>query len=97
MKKIDAFLDFLNDIPMDEREAFASRCGTTFDYLRQVAYGNRGCREALAINIERESSGVITCEVLCPHVDWAYLRHSIAPAPAPAAQAEPPPVAPAAT
>lgn len=59
---------------MSEREAFAVRCGTTYGHLRNVAYGQKPCREALAINIERESGGKVRCEDLRPDVDWAYLR-----------------------
>lgn len=61
---------------MADRAAFAERCGTSFDYLRQIAYGERTCRESIAINLERESLGALRCEVLRPDVDWAYLRSS---------------------
>jgi DNA-binding transcriptional regulator YdaS (Cro superfamily) len=71
MKK---FLDFLNELPMDGRDDFAKRCDTTFDYLRQIGYGNRPCREALAMKIERESKGAVTCEELCPDVPWSVVR-----------------------
>lgn len=68
-------INYLKSIPRETRDTFAERCGTSFEYLRQVAYGNRVCREALAINIERESAGTVTCEELCPDgVDWAYIR-----------------------
>ncbi|NWB64435.1 YdaS family helix-turn-helix protein, partial [Pseudomonas sp. F1002] len=42
--------------------------------LKQVAYGNRRPSASLAINIERESQGQITCEQLRPDIDWAYVR-----------------------
>lgn len=71
MKKL---LELLNSLPADQRDPFARRCGTSFDYLRQIGYGNRLCREALAINIERETSRVVVCEELRPDVDWAYIR-----------------------
>lgn len=67
-------LDYLNAIPLDARDSFAARCGTTFDYLRQVGYGNRTCTERLAINLERESRRALLCEVLCPDADWAFVR-----------------------
>lgn len=67
-------LDYLNSIALEDRESFAARCGTSFDYLRQVGYGNRQCKEALAINLERESDRVLTCEQLCPQADWAFIR-----------------------
>jgi DNA-binding transcriptional regulator YdaS (Cro superfamily) len=71
MKK---FLSYLNELSAADRAAFAGRCGTSFDYLRQIGYGNRLCREALAINIERESGRAVTCEELRPDVDWAFIR-----------------------
>ncbi|WP_064577196.1 transcriptional regulator [Cupriavidus gilardii] len=60
---------FLDSLPVEEREPFAHRCGTSFDYLRQVAYGNRLCREKLAARIERESGGAVKRQVLRPD-DW---------------------------
>jgi len=57
-------------------EAFAKRCGTSAGQLRQVAYCNRRASAALAVSIERESRGTVTCEVLRPDIDWAYLRGS---------------------
>ena len=68
--------NYLKSIPMAERSDFAARCGTSFEYLRQIAYGNRICREATAINIERESGSAITCEDLRKDVDWAFIRAS---------------------
>lgn len=64
---------FLLSMPMSDRESFAVRCGTTYGHLRNVAYG-KPCAEKLAINIDRESGGVVTCESLCPDVDFHYLR-----------------------
>ena len=62
-----------------QREEFADRCVTSSGHLRNIAYG-KVCGESLAINIERESSGAVTCEELRSDVDWAYLRRSRAPA-----------------
>jgi DNA-binding transcriptional regulator YdaS (Cro superfamily) len=67
-------LNYLKPKPRPEREAFASRCGTTYDYLMQVAYGNKNCGETLAICIDRESGGAVNCEDLCKRPDWEYLR-----------------------
>lgn len=60
-------------LPMDEREAFAIRCGSTRKHLTNIAYG-KCCGEKLAIEIERESAGVVRCEALRDDVDWAYIR-----------------------
>lgn len=67
-------IDYLNAIPVEARDSFAARCGTSFDYLRQVGYGNRACTERLAINLERESGRMLVCEELCPEADWAFIR-----------------------
>lgn len=67
-------IDYLNALPVEARVPFATRCGTSFDYLRQVGYGNRPCSEKLAINLERESGRLLTCEELCPDADWAFVR-----------------------
>lgn len=55
---------------------FAFRCKTTVGQLKQVSRGHRRAGESLAINIERESGGLVRCEDLRPDVDWAYLRNS---------------------
>lgn len=66
---------YLSDLASNEkRHCFASRCKTTLGQLYQVAYEKRRAGESLAINIERESSGVVRCEDLRPDVDWSYLR-----------------------
>lgn len=72
-------IDYLNAIPVEARESFAARCGTSFDYLRQVGYGNRTCTEKLAINLERESGRILLCEQLCPEADWAFIRSTALP------------------
>ncbi len=67
-------LDYLNSIPPVERSGFAERCRTSFDYLRQIAYGNRACSAELAIDLERESGGVLRCEDLNNRADWKFVR-----------------------
>lgn len=72
-------LDYLNAIPVEARDPFAKRCGTSFDYLRQIGYGNRPCTERIAINLERESGRILICEELCPDADWAFIRSTTPP------------------
>lgn len=57
------------------RESLARRCNTSVGHLRNVAYG-KTCGETLAIDIERETLGAVTCEELRPDLaaQWAYLR-----------------------
>lgn len=71
-----ALKEYLNSLTVKEAESLAARCNTSFAYLKQIAYGHRRCREALAIRLEKESGKKITCEQLRPDVDWAYLRSS---------------------
>ena len=65
---------FLKKIPAEGRDEFAGRCGTTWAFLRNVAYGQRRAGESLCINIERESFGSVRCEQLRPDVDWEFIR-----------------------
>jgi DNA-binding transcriptional regulator YdaS (Cro superfamily) len=65
---------YLNSLPPHERQAFGERCGTSFAYLRQIGYHNRTCKIDMAINLERESGGVLLCETLCPLADWQFIR-----------------------
>ena len=67
-------IDYLNAMPVEARASFAKKCGTSFDYLRQVGYGNRACSEKLAIVLERETNRELICEFLCPSADWAFIR-----------------------
>jgi DNA-binding transcriptional regulator YdaS (Cro superfamily) len=65
---------YLNKLPLDQQERFASRCGTTVGYLRKAVSAEQRIGEDIAINMERESGGEIRCEAVRPDVDWAYIR-----------------------
>ncbi|WP_123397458.1 transcriptional regulator [Pseudomonas protegens] len=54
----------------------AARCDTTAGQLKQIAYGHRRASGGLAVSLERETQGQVTCELLRPDIDWAYLRGS---------------------
>ncbi|QKQ48513.1 transcriptional regulator [Achromobacter denitrificans] len=71
-------LDYLNSLRTADQAAFAERCGTSVAYLRQVAYGNRRCGEALAISIDRESGRQVRMQALRPDVDWNHLARAAA-------------------
>jgi len=76
-------LSFLKSLPsaQSERDAFAKKCGTSWAYLKQVSYGNKACQAWLAVNLERESNGILKCEEICSEdVDWAYIRSATPPA-----------------
>jgi DNA-binding transcriptional regulator YdaS (Cro superfamily) len=71
---MEDLLKFINGLPTAERAGFCERCGTTEGYLRKaISVGGR-LGESLCINIERETSGAIICEMLRADVDWAYIR-----------------------
>jgi DNA-binding transcriptional regulator YdaS (Cro superfamily) len=57
-----------------ERERFARRCGTSVQYLYQLAYGVRRAQPAVAIRIEQGSFGLVKAEALCPDFDWFYAQ-----------------------
>jgi len=65
---------YLESLSVDARRELASRCGTSLEYLRQIAAGIRTPKVQLAIAISRESDGAVSCESLLPNVDWNYLR-----------------------
>lgn len=60
---------YLLQMSVDDRVAFASRCGTTWPFLRNVAYGYRSPGEKLCVSIERESTQLVTRRDLRPN-DW---------------------------
>ncbi|ENX57623.1 MULTISPECIES: YdaS family helix-turn-helix protein [Acinetobacter] len=72
---IQTLKDFFLPLNDEERESFATSCGTTIGQTLQIMYGNRNCNPALAIAIDRESKGAVPCESLCPDVDFQYLRN----------------------
>ena len=67
-------LEYMKPLASQELEAFASACKTSIGQLKQVAYGHRRASAALAIDIDRETKGEVSCDQLRPDIDWAYLR-----------------------
>lgn len=65
-------IEYLNSLPADKRAALAAYCRTSFDYLRQIGYGNRSCSPLLAVCLERASRGLITRKDLFPD-NWALI------------------------
>lgn len=70
---LHAYIKILDKATLDD---LAERCETTAGQLKQIAYGNRRASVRLAVSLERETQGKVTCEQLRPDVDWAYLRGS---------------------
>lgn len=65
---------YIAPMSLEQRQAFAKRCGTSAGYLIQLAGRHRKPSPTLAVTIERETKGAISCEELLPDMDWAYLR-----------------------
>ncbi len=66
---MDQFKKFLMAMPIPDREDFAKRCGTSYAFLRNIAYGTRIPGEKLCVAIWRESGGVVNRQMLRPD-DW---------------------------
>lgn len=77
--RMETLRQYLNSLSTYEQAAFAVRCGTTLNYLRKALSKGQKLGEALCINLERESQGVVICEELRPDVDWAFLRGTVRP------------------
>lgn len=68
--------NFLKLMPMEERLAFARRCGTTYAFLRNIMYGQRSPGEKLSVALERESGGAVTRQSMRKddwHLIWPEL------------------------
>lgn len=81
--------EYLKPLPMDARADFAERCGTSFLHLRNIAFSGKSCGYALAVAIEKESSGAVRRWDLRPQ-DWPVVWPELvgaegAPAPTPEA------------
>lgn len=77
---MEALREYLKGLPsVEEREAFAVRCGTTLGYLRKAISVEQQLSAELVIAIERESDGIVRCERLRPDIDWKSLRNNRAP------------------
>lgn len=71
---MDKLLAHLNALDPTDQQAFAKRCGTSVGYIRKAVSIGQKFGESLAIAIERETAGAVTCEELRPDVDWAFIR-----------------------
>lgn len=51
---------YLRPLSSEERESFATKCGTTLGHMQNVAYGTRVASTELAVAIEQKSGGKVT-------------------------------------
>lgn len=61
--------DYLRTLDERERAALATRAGTTYLHLRNVAFSGKSCGIPLAVGIERETAGAVRRWTLRPN-DW---------------------------
>lgn len=66
--------NYIKGLDKAQLEGLAQRCQTSVGQLKQVAYGNRRAGAGLAVCLERETQGAVTCESLREDIDWQYLR-----------------------
>jgi DNA-binding transcriptional regulator YdaS (Cro superfamily) len=65
---------YLKSLDPGSQAVFCARCGTSLRYLKKVMYGRKRLGDGLAVAIERESGGAVTCESLRPDLPWAHFR-----------------------
>ena len=75
LSDVNQLKDYLSQMSLDERKDFAKQCKTSLGNLQQIIYVNKKCGAALAINIDKASQGKIRCDLLCPDVDFDYVRN----------------------
>lgn len=61
--------DYINSLPADLRDDFASRCGTSIGYLRKAASVGQALGAEICVAIEKESGGKVTRKDL-RKTDW---------------------------
>ncbi|APQ14699.1 hypothetical protein BJP27_24300 (plasmid) [Pseudomonas oryzihabitans] len=70
---------YLRKMKKPAREEFAARCKTTTGHLKQVCRAVRLIQPWLAVNLDRESGGVLNMEELVDDmdpdraIDWEYI------------------------
>lgn len=72
---------YLNSLPKPQQEDFATRCGTTLNYLRKGISAKQNFSGELTLNLEKESGGVVTVEEVRPDLNerWDYIRGTRCP------------------
>lgn len=70
-------LNYLKTLSKTDLAAMADRCSTSPGQLKQIAYGNRRASVSLAVSLDRETSGSVSCAELRPDIDWKHLRSAL--------------------
>lgn len=69
---------FLLSKSKPDRKSLAERCDTTDDQLMFIATLRRSMRLDTAIQLDRESAGVLTMQEMRPDVDWEHVKAALA-------------------
>lgn len=69
-------MDLKTYISQNGVDGLSASVGKNAVYLRQIANGHRRASGALAIEIDKATSGVVGAETLRPDIDFAYLRRT---------------------
>jgi DNA-binding transcriptional regulator YdaS (Cro superfamily) len=70
--------EHLKSLTRAEREAIATKSGTSLGHLVNVSYGYKPCSPELASGVERATRGAVTRQELRPD-DWRDIWPELAP------------------
>ena len=73
---MDSLRTYLNGLSREDQDAYASRCGTTVNYLRKAMSTGQRLGAGLAVLLARESEGAVRLDSIRPDVDWVYVQRS---------------------
>jgi DNA-binding transcriptional regulator YdaS (Cro superfamily) len=73
---MDELREYIKSLNAEQRVAFSEAIGASIGHLRKAISLRQKLSPAVVVEIERASSGRITCEQLRPDVNWGYLRSS---------------------
>lgn len=76
MTDMEKLREYLNSLSRDQQASFAEACGTSVGYLRKAISVGQQLGSDLCIQIDKHSSGRVSCETLRPDVPWDHLRTS---------------------
>lgn len=66
---MEALKRYMVNLSPSEKKDFATRCGTTLNYLRKVMSTGQKIGPELCVQIEKQSSGAVSRQLLSP-TNW---------------------------
>lgn len=70
------FRDFFLSMPVEARKDFAKAVSAPLRTLYNIAYLGRKANAAIAVQIEKETRGIIRADDLRPDIEWSAIRKS---------------------